>query len=34
MNLYGEVVGIVSAKYSTYSSTTVEGLASPSPLTM
>ena len=30
MNLYGEVVGIVSAKYSTYSSTTVE----PSPLTM
>ena len=26
VNLYGEVVGIVSAKYSTYSSTTVEGL--------
>ena len=26
MNLYGEVVGIVSAKYSTYSTTTVEGL--------
>ena len=32
MNLYGEVVGIVSAKYSTYSSTTVEGLGFAIPI--
>ena len=32
MNLYGEVVGIVSAKYSTYSSTTVEGLGFAIPM--
>ncbi len=32
MNLYGEVVGIVSAKYSTYSSTSVEGLGFAIPI--
>ena len=32
MNSYGEVVGIVSAKYSTYSSTTVEGLGFAIPI--
>ena len=32
LNLYGEVVGIVSAKYSTYSSTTVEGLGFAIPM--
>ena len=32
MNLYSEVVGIVSAKYSTYSSTTVEGLGFAIPI--
>ena len=32
MNLYGEVVGIVSAKYSSYSSTTVEGLGFAIPI--
>lgn len=32
MNLYGEVVGIVSAKYSSYSSTTVEGLGFAIPM--
>jgi len=32
VNLYGEVVGIVSAKYSTYSSTTVEGLGFAIPI--
>ena len=32
MNLYGEVVGIVSAKYSSYSDTTVEGLGFASPI--
>ena len=32
MNLYGEVVGIVSAKYSTYSTTTVEGLGFAIPI--
>ena len=32
VNLYGEVVGIVSAKYSTYSSTTVEGLGFALPI--
>jgi serine protease Do len=32
VNLYGEVVGIVSAKYSTYSTTTVEGLGFAIPM--
>lgn len=32
MNLYGEVVGIVSAKYSTYSTTMVEGLGFAIPM--
>ncbi|MBQ2062368.1 MAG: trypsin-like peptidase domain-containing protein [Oscillospiraceae bacterium] len=32
LNLYGEVVGIVSAKYSSYSSTTVEGLGFAIPM--
>jgi serine protease Do len=32
VNLYGEVVGIVSAKYSSYSSTTVEGLGFVIPM--
>ena len=32
MNLYGEVVGIVSAKYSSYSDTTVEGLGFANPI--
>ncbi|MBR5572525.1 MAG: trypsin-like peptidase domain-containing protein [Oscillospiraceae bacterium] len=32
MNLYGEVVGIVSAKYSHYSNTTVEGLGFAIPI--
>ena len=32
VNLYGGVVGIVSAKYSTYSSTTVEGLGFAIPI--
>ncbi len=32
MNLYGEVVGIVSAKYSRYSNTTVEGLGFAIPI--
>ena len=32
MNLYGEVVGIVSAKYSNYSNTTVEGLGFAIPI--
>ncbi len=32
MNLYGEVVGIVSAKYSSYSSTVVEGLGFALPI--
>ena len=32
VNLYGEVVGIVSAKYSSYSSTTVEGLGFALPI--
>ena len=32
MNLYGEVVGIGSAKYSTYSTTTVEGLGFAIPI--
>lgn len=32
VNLYGEVVGIVSAKYSSYSSTTVEGLGFAIPM--
>ncbi len=32
MNLYGEVVGIVSAKYSSYASTTVEGLGFAIPI--
>ena len=32
MNLYGEVVGIVSAKYSSYSNTTVEGLGFAIPI--
>ncbi len=32
MNLYGEVVGIVSAKYSSYASTTVEGLGFALPI--
>ena len=32
VNLYGEVVGIVSANYSTYSSTTVEGLGFAIPI--
>ena len=32
VNLYGEVVGIVSAKYSSYSSTTVEGLGFAIPI--
>lgn len=32
MNLYGEVVGIVSAKYSSYADTTVEGLGFAIPI--
>ena len=32
VNLYGEVVGIVSAKYSSYSNTTVEGLGFAIPI--
>ena len=32
VNLYGEVVGIVSAKYSSYSNTTVEGLGFALPI--
>ena len=32
MNLYGEVVGIVSAKYSSYSNTAVEGLGFAIPI--
>ena len=32
LNLYGEVVGIVSAKYSGYSNTTVEGLGFAIPI--
>ena len=32
MSLYGEVVGIVSAKYSSYSDTTVEGLGFALPI--
>ena len=32
MNLYGEVIGIVSAKYSSYSDTTVEGLGFAIPM--
>ena len=32
VNLYGEVVGIVSAKYSSYSNTTVEGLGFVIPI--
>lgn len=32
LNLYGEVVGIVSAKYSSYSDTTVEGLGFAIPI--
>ena len=32
MNLYGEVVGIVSAKYSSYSDTSVEGLGFAIPI--
>lgn len=32
MNLYGEVVGIVSAKYSSYSNTMVEGLGFALPI--
>ena len=32
MNLYGEVVGIVSAKYSSYASTSVEGLGFAIPM--
>ena len=32
MNLYGEVVGIVSAKYSSYADTTVEGLGFAIPV--
>ena len=32
VNLYGEVVGIVSAKYSRYSNTTVEGLGFAIPI--
>lgn len=32
VNLYGEVVGIVSAKYSSYSRTTVEGLGFAIPI--
>ena len=32
VNLYGEVVGIVSAKYSSYSNTTVEGLGFDIPI--
>ncbi|MBQ0037655.1 MAG: trypsin-like peptidase domain-containing protein [Clostridiales bacterium] len=32
MNLYGEVVGIVSAKYSSYSNTIVEGLGFAIPI--
>lgn len=31
-NTYGEVIGIVSAKYSTYSNTTVEGLGFAIPI--
>ncbi len=32
MNLYGEVIGIVSAKYSSYSNTTVEGIGFAIPI--
>ena len=32
LNLYGEVVGIVSAKYSSYSNTSVEGLGFAIPI--
>ena len=32
LNSYGEVIGIVSAKYSTYSNTTVEGLGFAIPI--
>ena len=32
MNLYGEVVGIVSTKYSSYSNTTVEGIGFAIPI--
>lgn len=32
VNTYGEVIGIVSAKYSTYSSTTVEGIGFAIPI--
>lgn len=32
LNTYGEVIGIVSAKYSTYSTTTVEGLGFAIPI--
>ena len=32
MNLYGEVIGIVSAKYSSYSNTAVEGLGFALPI--
>ena len=32
MNLYGEVVGIVSAKYSSYSNTSVEGIGFAIPI--
>ena len=32
MNLYGEVVGIVSAKYSSFSNTTVEGIGFAIPI--
>ncbi len=32
MNLYGEVIGIVSAKYSSYASTSVEGLGFAIPI--
>ena len=32
VNLYGEVVGIVSAKYSSYSNTTVEGIGFAIPI--
>ena len=32
MNLYGEVIGIVSAKYSSYADTTVEGLGFAIPI--
>jgi serine protease Do len=33
MNLYGEVIGIVSAKYSSYADTVVEGLGFAIPIT-